>query len=443
MEAQVSSQLSTEVIVNAEAFGCLENEWDRLLDESNQQVYFMRWRWTHLWWQHLAPADGQLRIIICRDENGVLAGVAPFYLRHHNIFGLVPVRELVFLGTGVELKTSEYLDISARRGQERAVARAMAAALKQRDDWDRIWCCWVPSDSSTLQEFMSALAERSTSRTFDQAPYIDTADGWAHYKNGLGRSMRRNVEYYARRLFKRYPCEFNRVDSEHEIDAALDALVQLNVTRWQSQGEIGSLGNPVFEKFLRQAAHHSLVEGRLRLWTLRINGSIEAVLVGFLDNGILHFFQKGHNPGFSKDDIGTAMVALCVRDCCDDQGIRAFDFMGGGAPYKTMWARSSRETTLGEVSRRNGRTLAFDLERRVTGAATAVYRALVPMSLRAVRRDWLKARLVREHMRRTARLILKIISPFPVAEEFLADGCLEPFNLVWVDSLAMIATTWI
>jgi CelD/BcsL family acetyltransferase involved in cellulose biosynthesis len=426
----VPARLSAEVITTNAAFARLEHEWDGLLDESDQQVYFMRWGWTHLWWTHLAPAGGELRIVACRSEDGALVGVAPFYLRRLRSLWMVDVRELLFLGTGVTLKTSEFLNIAARRGHEQAVARLVASVLKQRADWDRIWCCRVPGEAPVLQEFMSALAEKSTSRPYENAPYIDTSAGWAHYKSSLGRSMRRNVDYYSRRLFKKYSCEFARVESADALDHALDALVRLHVTRWEAQGEVGSLADPVFETFLRQAVHHSLAVGKLRLWTLKIDASIEAVLVGFLDSGILHYFQKGHNPDFSKDDLGTAMVALCVRDCCDDDAVQAFDFMSGGAAYKTMWARHSRETALSEVSRSNIRTLAFDVEQVLKSAATAVFRTIAPMRLRAARRDWLKTRELKDHLRKAAHLLIGLAAAVPASLE----RC-----LTWVEAWPVVA----
>jgi CelD/BcsL family acetyltransferase involved in cellulose biosynthesis len=256
-----------------------------------------------------------------------------------------------------------------------------------------------------LRKFVTALADTARLQSFERAPFVDTSKGWASYKNGLGRSMRRNVEYYARRLFKRYDCRFERVGTFNDLIVALDALIALHVTQWQSRGEIGSLANPSFQRFFREAARSSFVDGRLRVWTLRINGRIEAVLLGFVDAGVVHYFQKGHNPAFAKEDLGTALVSLCIRDCCDDPAIRIFDFMGGGADYKQMWARQAREIVLGEMNRSNVRARAFALHDRLRTSATAVYRAIVPMSLRAMRRDWLKARSIREQLRRATHPI--------------------------------------
>jgi len=400
----------TDVLSTTEAFDQLQAEWDALVDVSDQCSYFLRWHWNAAWWQHLAPERAELRIVCCRDHTGTLIGLAPLYLRRRTALGLPVTRELVLLGTGIVLKTSEYLDIVVRRGYESVAPAAMAAALNARDDWDRIWLYQVPSTSTVLQAFLAGFNGRSTIEPCDSALYVDTSRGWEDYKARLGRSMRRNVEYYGRRLFKRHACSFTRVESAEAFDRAFDALVRLHVLRWQSQGEIGTLSNSVFVEFLRDAMARCDREGRLRLWTLTIDGTIEAVLVGFLDAGIVHYFQKGYNPAFWKDDLGTAMVALCIRDCCDDDSVAAFDFMGGGAAYKAMWAREGRHTQVAEVSRGSVGALAFSADRWLSDLATGAYRALVPTRLRIARRDWLKEQRLRDHARRATQGLMTALS---------------------------------
>jgi CelD/BcsL family acetyltransferase involved in cellulose biosynthesis len=423
-------QVVSQILRDTRSFAQLAREWDELLDASSQQCYFMRWRWNFLWWTHLAPRQASLRIVVCRDVNGVLVGLSPLYLLQRKAFNLIPIRELVFLGTGVGLKTSEHLNIAVRRGYEDVATRSMAAELNRCCDWDRLSCSRVPEDSTVMRLFFAAIANTAKLRSFETAPFIDTSTGWAGYKSSLGRSMRRNVEYYARRLFKRYECQFQRVASNEELLTALEALVTLHIDQWRSRGEVGSLSNPLFQRFFRDAARNSFTESRLRVWTLRINGRIEAALLGFLDGGVLHYFQTGHNPAFAKDDLGTVLVSLCVRDCCDDPDIRAFDFMGGGADYKQMWARQARTTVLGEVTRNTVRARTLALQDRLVGAAASFYRAIMPMSVRAMRRDWLKARNLREQTRRIAQSVTGALAAVTTLSHHTGDPATAVADLV-------------
>jgi hypothetical protein len=229
----------------------------------------------------------------------------------------------------------------------------------------------------------------------DRAPFIDTSTDWATFKAGFGRSMRRNVEYYARRLFRTYPsCQFTRVQSEDALKTGAGSArrsASRAVAIARQAGHVPRKRRNV----VGEAASDALASGRLALWTLTIAGRIEAVLLAFIDNGVCHYFQKGFNPAFAKDGMGNALVSLCIRECFEDPSIRAFDFMGGGAPYKDLWARTSRWNVAYEVQRPTFGTAFFAAAHRVQNFAVSTYRQVVPIWLRALRRDRLQRQLLK------------------------------------------------
>jgi hypothetical protein len=389
----------TEIVGDEASFDALATEWDALLEGSAQHVYFLRHAWNRSWWRHLAPRGARLHILCCRDANGVLMGLAPLYWRQHRILGVPYLRELGFIGMGIDLKTSEYLDIIARGGHEHAVATEVTAFLRQRHDWDRMWLHQVPSASLILTHLEQTFDGLAICSDCDCAPYIDTSVTWDAYKRLLGRSMRRNVEYYARRLFKKRNCDFRRAASLDEAVAALDALIELHQKRWQRAGQPGSFNDPTLRTLLMDSLTEGFTAGRVRVWTLRIDGTIQGALLGFLDNGVLHYFQKGFNPELASYDLGTALLSLCLRDSFADPAIRVFDFMGGGAPYKELWAHETRTTKTCVVDRANLRTRLHAARARFWQASTTAFRALVPEAVRAARRDFLNNSRARRQAR--------------------------------------------
>lgn len=390
LKQDVTTALTVEVLTRVEEFRSIGSEWDRLLDESEQCVFFLRWQWNWLWWRHYAPPRSRLHLIACRDSRGELAGLAPFYWREHRTLGIAHAREILMLGTGNKVKTSEYLDIFARRGWEKAVAEAVAGALDGDSDWDRLWLWHVPASSSVLPHLERALGRLARVEVCDRAHYIDTNQDWAAFKQSFGRSMRRNIEYYPRRLFKQYECSFRRVETAEEIEPAMDALVRLHQARWQSRGEPGSFRLPRFETFLREVARSSLADGRLRLWALDIDRKTAAVLIAFFDNGVVHFFQQGFDPAYMKDDLGTTILSLCIRDCFESKETRRFDFMGGGAAYKDLWTKSAMECVELELQRDNARSTFYRASERIRERAPELLRRSVPAPLRAARREMLR-----------------------------------------------------
>jgi CelD/BcsL family acetyltransferase involved in cellulose biosynthesis len=387
-------RIRTEILSTTDEFRQLRPEWDALLDDSGQRTFFLRWSWNWLWWTHFAPPGSELCIVCCRNDAGELVGVAPFYNAVRQVVPGLVVRELALIGMGIEFKASEYLDLFARRGLETQVGTAVADAIRGEQGWDHLSLLRVPAESLPSAAFMKAMGGDGRSSVCDHALQVDTSQGWDWYKQQLGSSMRRSVDYYPRRLAKRYSCEFREVASPDELDPAIDDLIRLHQTRWRMVGEPGIFTNDTVVQFLRTAIWQSQQEDRLRLWTLRINGRVEAALVGFLDAGVLHYFQKGFNPWFSRENLnlGSVLLAHCIRACCDDERIKTFDFMGGGAKYKERWTRTARATALHEVSRRNFRMLADEALNGTVAAVSGIYRSVVPDRFRAARREWLKKR---------------------------------------------------
>src|SRR5881628_3329441 len=69
------SRYQMEITTDAAGLARLAREWDALLDESAQCVYFLRAGWNQVWWQTFRPQGAQLFIITARDLNGRLAGL--------------------------------------------------------------------------------------------------------------------------------------------------------------------------------------------------------------------------------------------------------------------------------------------------------------------------------------------------------------------------------
>lgn len=376
------ASLHAAVITDEAAFAALGQEWDRLLDESDQCVYFLRWSWNQLWWRVFKPAGSSLYLITCRDAQNQLVGLAPLYLRQRRTAGIPHIRELAFLGTGVFAQTSEYLDIISRRGCERAVAEAVVGFLQNDRRWERLWLNEVPASSLVLPFLHTALGDAAQVSPNNHSHQIDTTVDWETFRQSLSRSTRKHLTRQMRRFIDTYACEFSRVRRTEELQPALDALVQLHQARWNSKGEPGSFALPGVEEMLREAARRSFAEGRLRLWTLRLNGDIKAVRLAFFDNGIVHAFQGGFDPAYAKDSLGSVMLGLCIRDCLEAMEVREYDFMSGTDAYKDWWAKTGRDIVTLVYLRSGIRPMAYTSLIRARNLGRSLSRAVVPQAVR-------------------------------------------------------------
>jgi CelD/BcsL family acetyltransferase involved in cellulose biosynthesis len=381
-----SNDLHVAVVHSEEEFDALKNDWDELVDNSNQCVYFLRWSWNRLWWKAYAPLEGQLYLIVCRDQSGQLLGLAPLYWRRASTPTIPSLKELLFLGTGIPIISSEHLDLITRRGYEQQVCEAMAAKVLQDRSVDRLWLSEIPITSIALPHFRRAIGEQHHLAICNRSHYVDTRITWNEFNASLGKSTRAKLARCTRRLYSLGSCEFHCVKTSDELEPAMNHLVQLHQARWRSKGEPGSFAMKSFEKFLKEAMQSTLADGRLRLWTLSLNGETAAALLAFLDNGVAHYFQGGFDPKYAKDSLGTAMFGLCIRACIETESIRQFNFMGGDAAYKAHWTELGVDSVALDWLRPGVRSSLVRIYETSELAGKSLWRTVVPQTIQAARR---------------------------------------------------------
>ena len=374
--------IKASVLTRDLEFDSLRGEWDQLLEQSDQRVFFLRWSWNRLWWRILRPPDSQLFIITCRDKQGTLVGLAPLYLRQRRTAGIPHVRELLFLGTGVYAQTSEYLDIVARRGYERSVAAAIVGCLKRSGDWDRLCLREIPATSAMLAHLRGALGKETEVVVSNRSYSIDTTKNWETFLSGLSNSARNNVLRRTRRLFSSHDCKLKRVETADELEPAMDALVRLHQARWQSKGEPGTFALPNVEQYLKEAMRTSLDEKRLGLTTLEVDGRVGAARLDFIDNHIAHAFQAGFDPTHPNQGLGSVMNGLCIRACIEDERVHEYDLMGGNTEYKESWTRRYKESICLTLARPGTRSQAYKGIEFLKGMGKSLLRATVPETIR-------------------------------------------------------------
>ncbi len=371
-----ASALQVQLHNGADALEELQAEWDELLERSSQGNFFLRWSWVRLWWQTYAPPGGQLYLLTARNDAGKLLGVAPLYWQTRRFAGIPHIRELNFLGTGGAVKTSEHLDIFTRHGFEQAVAEAFAIFLQQRQDWDRLWLWGIPGHSKVLPQMQAAFAAQLTARLCDRLYEVATDNDWESVKQGWSGQIASSHERQIKKLNQAFTVEFGCVASAPELAPAFEDFIRLHQMRWTAKGESGAFTYPKFEGFLRAASQQALAEGRLKLWTLRLNGESAATLLAFVDNGVAHYMQGGFDTNFSKYSLGSAMIGYCLQACLQDPHIRAFDFMGGNTNYKSAWTQTSREAYELEAFRPGFRTLLYASGMQTRKLLSSVRRAV-------------------------------------------------------------------
>ena len=315
------------------AFYGLRTQWDALLAESAADGVFLTWEWLSAWWTHLA-GGARLQILTAWDGD-TLVGIGPFMVTESG-FGWFPRVE--FLGTGHA--GSDYLDLIIRRGYEPEVLRVFAREIAQQAFTTRFH--HVPAASLSAQLAEQLRFDNWTSSTVPDGvcPVIDlSGQTWDSFLATLGPSHRANIRRRLRGLEKQFDCRFERVRDDAHRREALTALFGFHDTRFESRGS--AFQTPALRAFHEDATQSLLDRGWLRMYTLRLDGVIAAVMYGVLYNGTFSFYQHGFDARHQRHSIGLALMAMTIQTAIEEQAT-TFDFLWGTEAYKSLWTREVR-----------------------------------------------------------------------------------------------------
>jgi CelD/BcsL family acetyltransferase involved in cellulose biosynthesis len=319
-----------------------------------------------------------MRALVVRDGRGGLVGLAPMMTSFW--FG-TPLRRLSFIGTG----TNDYNDILAAPGRESEVVRAFHAHLGGTGGWQI-------ADFQQLREggILRAAPPESGGRlayfdTLGEAcPYVALPSDWPDYLARLGKKTRYNIGYYERSLRKVYEVEIAPVSDEGALDAEMERLFELHQRRWNERWLPGVFGGARVRRFHREAAKALLGRGRLRLFTLKLDGRTEAALYCFAYNDRMCYYQGGFEPTLARFSPGTILTAHAIKQAISE-GLPVFDFLRGEEGYKAKWATESVV---------NARRLMTHGRTPVTVLARAMQRVEDSVEHRA--KEWVKNKIAKD-----------------------------------------------
>ena len=311
----------------------LRAAWDALLQSSDAASPFLTLEWLHPWWTHLRGSS-QLRLLKVEAGNRLIA-IAPFRATS----GVARLPCLDLLGTGEA--GSDYLDVITRAGFE---AEALDA-IEQFVVAERTALGLTHLASSAAA---AGLVNRLERRGWAQVttaggicPHIPLAGHtWDSYLATLGASHRANVRRRLRALEQKFDVQFERVTGDGDRRDALERLTHYHQRRFDSRGT--AFRTAALCAFHDEVTRRFLERGWLRMFVLRLNGATAAVMYGFFHNRTFYFYQHGFDDSYQQYSIGLVLMALTIRTALEE-GAAEFDMLWGTEPYKSLWARQTRE----------------------------------------------------------------------------------------------------
>ncbi|WP_342374305.1 GNAT family N-acetyltransferase [Myxococcus stipitatus] len=337
---RIGPRLDVSAVGTVSAMAGMRAEWDALLDASNAGP-FNAWEWLYPWCRRIAPERRPL-VLTARDAAGTLMGLLPLGLETRLVMG-VPVRRLGFLGeTHVG---SDYLDIVARRGAERAVAASFARILASlHESWDVLDLTDLREDSPTVDVLRSVFSEQDVRLSERYVCPFDVLESRGSFDAFLKRTGRRD-NYLRRRkwLERQEGYRIERTESPDALAGPMTDFFRLHSARWAVDGGSQGIKGTGVEAFHRDATQLLAERERLRLYTMKVGGRAVASVYGIVHGDAFIYFQSGYDPEWSHRSVGLVLVGETFKDALES-GLTEYDFLRGTESYKSDWVTKQRRT---------------------------------------------------------------------------------------------------
>ncbi|MDY7230739.1 GNAT family N-acetyltransferase [Hyalangium rubrum] len=373
-EPQLSQWLRVDVVHELSTLARMRAEWDALLDASDAGP-FNAWEWLYPWCRRIAP-DRRPLIFTARDRTGALVGLMPLGFELRRVMGRL-VGRLAFLGeTHIG---SDYLDVVARRGQEEAVTRAFANALREtHGSWDVLDLTDLREDSLTVKVLRETFPDLEVGVTDRYVCPYETFTPGEPFDAFLKRTGRRD-NYLRRRkwLEKQEGYRIERTEAPGALAAPMTDFFRLHAARWAADGGSQGIKGKGVESFHRDATQLLAERGRLRLYTMKVGSQAVASVYGIVHRDTFIYFQSGYDPAWRNKSVGLVLVGETFKDALE-AGLTEYDFLRGTETYKSDWTTKQRRTVSVRVHASTGAGAWFTRHESAARSAREVLKRVLP-----------------------------------------------------------------
>jgi CelD/BcsL family acetyltransferase involved in cellulose biosynthesis len=273
--------------------------------------------WIEAWWSCFGSGEPHLLAV---RRGGALVGVAALMLAGDTAR---PIGDP---------EVCDHFDIAAAPGAAVGILEALRRDLLPRGvaalDLIR-----VRPDSIAAEELVPAARGRGLA--FDFAPQeismeLDLPASWEAYLLMLAAKPRHELRRKLRRLADTATHRLRLALTPAETAAALETFFDLFHRNGKDKARFMT---PSMERFFTALALGLDADGRLRLFSLEIEGETAAVAFCFEHAGRMLLYNNAYDERFRALSPGLLSKALSLRESIE-RGVRVFDFLRGSEGYK-------------------------------------------------------------------------------------------------------------
>lgn len=227
------------------------------------------------------------------------------------------------MGAGI----SDYLEPAIKPERANEVVAQIRAHLNSTSDWDI--CDWQDLSYNTP---LKALATEVIDDV--QCSAIALEGRFEDYWQGCAGSLRQNLR---RDRSKTETLGQIRFEVTGEATAELlDALIEMHRARWRKKNKPGMIEANRSADFIRDVAREFAVREMLRIFSLRFDETLAAMIFAFDYRGRISNYLTAFDPAFERLGFGRSVLYEAIRYCFEHK-YKVWDFLRGDEPYKHWW----------------------------------------------------------------------------------------------------------
>ena len=318
---------SSRVIRDSRDLDRLSDPWSTLELAANSPT-------QHFVWSRACAtaftARGDLSVTV-EAQDGRFTAVAPLIKTR----GLIPRLESIGVTELFEPMGFLYEDPSSLSRLLRALARQGIPLLLMR----------VPAESVVISALKDAYAGRGWVHTSPGSPYphIDLTPEWAEPETQFNSRRRSDLRRAQRHASDAGEVTFEVLTPEpSRLEPLLAEAFDVEARSWKGSEGTALAVDPLRSRFFREYTAAALAKGILRMVFMRINGRAVGMQIALECHDRFWLLKIGYDDTYARCSPGTLLMLHSVRYAAS-RGLRSYEFLGGAAPWTSVWTKSLRE----------------------------------------------------------------------------------------------------
>lgn len=311
--------LRIEAIDTRQGLAAIHGDWDRLWQGLGQPSPYTNWTW--IWaWVEANRLERRLFILLARDDDGTLVGLAPLQRVPLPVPGL---GVLTFIGQ----ETSLSPDFLGQAGREREFCEAVLHYVSGQRNLAGVVLKMAEPLGGAAPLLEPSFAKRFGNASIEQyseRPIVMLPESYEALLEGLSSRMRQEMRTARKKLAAEHTLEFRHDDGGEDFQHRLVDLFDLNDRRWRQNN-----ARRQYES-LYPRLHDA---GILKVFSLYIDGHPAAGLSALLSDTGVYAELAGFDYEVDARHLGKCFYGL-VMEWAIQKGYRFFDFSSGSEEYK-------------------------------------------------------------------------------------------------------------